>query len=187
MKTTLKTGLIFAFAWMLLRYLFYVTGIFGEQQNEMLPAILLNILFVLLSVSFGLYLHKKNNPTPTSALQDIKDGMSAGVPYTVLVSAFIYVFYAFINPDYNKHQIAEANYGIQQMLDDPEKLAKLKNENADYEVKTKEEIYKNMIQGPKSFYNPQASMIVSLLALLLLSTVNSIFVTVVFRKLIFRQ
>lgn len=186
MKITLKTGILFAFAWIILRYVLFLADPFENQSDVLIPSVMANILFVLLSIAIGLYLHKKKNPEKVSAMQDIKSGMSAGVPYTILVSIFLYFFYSSINPEFNKHQIAEAEFGIQELLNNPKEFEELKRNNQDYEVKTKDEIYKSMIQGPRSIYTPQATMTISLLALLLLSTIYSIFIAIVFRKLIFR-
>jgi hypothetical protein len=52
---------------------------------------------------------------------------------------------------------------------------------------TKEEILVKAMEGPKSFYSPGSTMILSLLGMLLLTTVNAILVTVVFRRVLFKQ
>jgi hypothetical protein len=122
----------------------------------------------------------------STALSDIKNGMTAGVPYALVVSVFLYFYYSKIDPDFNRHQIAEAEMSISKMLDDEKELQKLKDTNAEFEVMSKEELYEELSKGPKNFYNPTSTMTVSLLSLLLLATLNSIFVTIVYRKIVFR-
>lgn len=148
---------------------------------------MLNILGVLTAIAVGLFLHKRHATEESTALSDIKNAMTAGVPYAVIVSVFLYFYYNNINPDFNKHQIAEAEMNIQKMLDDEKELEKLKSSNAEFEVMSKEELFDELSKGPKTFYEPTTTMTVSLLSLLLLATLNSIFVTVVYRKVVFKR
>ncbi len=184
MKVTLKTGLIFAGIWIAMKLIFFTTGIAGEN---IIPSVMLNILCLLLAISVGLYQQKKIDTESGNALRDIKNGMTAGVPYAFIVSVFLYFYYNNINPEFNQHQIAEAEMGIQKMLDDPQGLKDAKASNAEFEVMTKDEIYEQLIQGPRSFYKPSSTMTVSMLAMLLLGTMNSIFVTIVYRKIVFKH
>ena len=186
MKVTLKTGLIFAGIWIALKLILFTTGISGEN---IIPSVMLNILCILLAIAIGLYQQKVldiKNGEAGNALRDIKNGMTAGVPYAFVVSLFLFFYYNNIHPEFNAHQIAEAEMGIQKLLDDPDGLAEVKASNAEFEVMTKEEIYEQLIQGPRSFYSAGSTMTISMLALLLLGTMNSIFVTVVYRKVVFK-
>ncbi len=183
MKVTVKMGLLFAIIWIAIKIIFFITGI---TEYKIIPAVMLNILCMLLAISFGLYFQKLRNIEATSILKDIKDGMTAGVPYAIIVSVFIFFYYNTIDPDFNKHQIAEAEMGIKKLLDNPDELKALRAANGEFEVMTKEEIYNSMIQGPRNFYNPKSTAIVSMLALLMLATLNSIFVTIIYRKVVFK-
>ncbi len=176
-------GLLFAAIWIASKMIFFITGV---TEKEIVPSVLLNILFMLLAISFGLYYQKMKNTEESTMLSDIKNGLTAGVPYAIIVSIFIFFYYDTIDPDFNRHQIAEAEMGIQKMLDDPNELKTLRAENGDFEVMTKDEIYNSMIQGPQNFYNPKSTAIVSMLALLMLATLNSIFVTIIYRKIVFK-
>jgi hypothetical protein len=184
MRITVKTGIIAAFAWILIKMFTFYTGITG---TSVVPLVMLNILGVLLAVSIGLFLHKRKAEEESNLLSDIKNGMSAGVPYAVIVSLFLYVYYTKIDATYNEHRIAEFETGLLKEIDDPIKLKELKTSNPEFEVKTRDEIYDAIMQGPKSFFKASSTMTISLLALLLLATLNSIFVSVVYRRLIFKQ
>lgn len=184
MRVTVLTGLTFGLVWIVFKMVAHWGGFFGYDPT---PAILFNMLCLLLSISIGLYLHKKQEKEYGNALNDIKNGLTAGMPYIMLVSVFIYFYYSSIDPDYNAHQIAEAETEIMKMLNDPQGLEDIKKSNPEFEVQTKEEIFESLRQGPRSFYNPTSTMTLSLLGLLVLGTMNSIFITIIYRRLIFRQ
>ena len=183
MKVTIKMGLLFAAIWIAIKMIFFITGIAG---HNLVPIIFLNILCILLAISTGLYFQKRFSSEESSLLMDIKDGMTAGVPYAIIVSVFIFFYYNTIDPDFNKHQIAEAEMGIKKMVEDPVQLKQLRATNAEFEVMTDEEIYNSIVQGPENFYNPKSTMIVSLLALLMLATLNSILISIIYRKVVFK-
>jgi len=199
MKVTVKMGILFAAIWIASKMIFFITGITGK---EIVPSVLLNILCMLLAISFGLYFQKRKEIKDrfeaskkalagdvieeSSMLSDIKNGLKAGVPYAIIVSLFIFFYYDTIDPDFNQHQISEAEMGIQKLLDDPVELDKIRAENEDFEVMTKDEIYNSMVQGPRIFYNAKSTAIVSMLALLMLATLNSIFVAIIYRKVVFK-
>jgi hypothetical protein len=184
MRITVKTGLITAAAWILIKLISFYTGITG---SSVVPLVMLNILGVLLAISIGLFLHKRKVGDDSNLLTDIKNGMSAGVPYALIVSVFLYIYYSKIDPEYNQHRIAEFETGLLKELNDPILFQKLKDSNPEFEVKTKDEIYDSIMQGPKSFFKASSTMAISMLSLLLLATLNSIFVAIVYRRFIFRQ
>jgi hypothetical protein len=164
--------------------LFFWTGATGFN---IVPSVLLNMLCVLLSIAVGLFLHKRKETEASNALNDIKNGLTAGVPYAMIVSIFIYFYYSEIDPEFNKHQIAEAHMGIKKELDKPNGLEKARAQNAEFEILSKEEIYEKLKIGPEGFYKASSTMTLSMLALLLLATLNSIFITVIYRKIVFRD
>jgi hypothetical protein len=184
MRITVKTGLIAASAWIFIKLIAFYSG---SMQQNVVPMVMLNILGVLLSVAIGLFLHKRQEGSESNLLSDIKNGLSAGVPYVLVVSIFLYVYYDRIDPEFNAHQIAEFQAGLEKELNDPVQFQKLKDSNPEFEVKTKEEIFDSVMQGPLSFYRPGSTMAISMLALLLLATLNSIFVSIVYRRFIFRR
>lgn len=184
MKITVKVGLLFALLWILVKMVFYWTGIVGMN---VVPSVLLNMLFILLAISLGLYFHKLKQTEYTNALGDIKNGMTTGVPYAMVVSVFIYFYYSKIDPEFNRHQKAEWEVAISKKLDEKGGLESAREQNPEFEVMSKEEIITKMKTGYESFYNPVSTMTLSMLALLLLATLNSIFVTVILRRIVFKN
>ncbi len=178
MNKTVLIGLGFGALWAVIKL-----GMFlYDPSMEIKPAILINIFLLLCAIVFGLLDLKRKETEESNALNDIKNGLKAGVPYTTLVAVFIYIFYAFINPDYNKHQIAEAEATMQKMLNNPADLKKIRESNESFEIKSKEEIFKEMQKGPQSFFNAGSTTTLSLLAMLILATLYSILVAILLRR-----
>ena len=70
-------------------------------------------MFLLTSaVSIGLFIIKKNQQEDTNLLLDIKTGMTAAMPHTVIVSCFLFLFYSYIQPEYNQHQIEQTKKSL---------------------------------------------------------------------------
>lgn len=184
MNTSVKIGIGFGIVWCLIKYIGFQIN---PLQSSILMSVLLNIFFLLAAISTALYQFKRTQNDDESLLTDIKNGLKAGVPYTILVSIFIFFYYNNINPDFNKRQIEKTNAKIENIFSNPDEYQKLKNSNPSFEVMSKEELEKEMKSGPKSFYTASSTMSLSLLAMLLLATLYSILVSVVLRKLVFRQ
>ncbi len=183
MRTTVKAGILFAIGWILIKLASFGMGYTTES---LVPLVFMNMLFLLAAISIGLYLLKRSSEEQTSTLSDIKNGLTAGVPYAVIISVFLFFYYDSIDPEYNAHQIREKQMELKIELEDPAKLAALKESNADFEVMTKDQIIEKSSENLKAFYNPKFTMTLTLLALIVLSTLYSIFVTVIMRRVIFR-
>ena len=62
----------------------------------------------------------------------------------------------------------------------------IKKSNPDYEVLSKEEIRKKAVEGAQGAFSPKSILPLSLLGLILMSALNSIFITIIFRRVVFR-
>lgn len=186
MRITVRIGLLFAAIWIGLKMVLFATQV-GESRYDLTVPIMANILCLLLAISIGLYLHKSRETEYTNALGDIKNGLSAGVPYIVVVSIFMYFYYTKIDPEYNQHQRAEAAMQMEKMMDDPKELQALRDSNPEFEVMTVDELRESLTSNQEAMYSAQAVTTISLLGMLILATFNSIFITIIYRKLIFRQ
>ncbi len=185
MKPTVKFGLIFAAIWIGFKLVLFST-LTGPDRYNLQPAILTNILCLLLAITLGLYFHKRKATEQSNALGDIKSAMGAGMVYTIIVTFFLYFYYSKIDPEYNQHQRSEAAMQVDKMLQDPEEFKKLKASNADFEVMSKAEIRASLLTNQEALYSTQAVTTISLLGMLMLATVNSILITIVMRRVIFK-
>jgi len=185
MKVTVLTGVICAALWIVIKMIFFYVS--DTDVYDIVPLVLLNMFFLMAAIAIGLYITKRRETDEGNALNDIKNGMTAGVPYALIISVFLYFYYTEIHPEYNAHQIAEAEYALQENLDDPVKFQEIKDSNAEYEVKSKEEIKEQVMEGYRSSFSANSVMTLSLLGLVVMSAMNSIFITIIYRKVVFRQ
>lgn len=183
MRIAVKTGIIAAFIWIVLKLSMFYFGIFNENP---IAGVLLNILGLLLAISIGLYLQKIRETEETNTMIDLKNGMSAGFPYVLIVSVFIYFYYSKINPEYYAHQIAENEITIEKMVNDPVQLKKFKESQEDAEVMTKEQIENKLKESSRKGASASFTATLSTLALLILATIYSLLVTIIFRRVFFK-
>lgn len=187
MRPSIKIALLFVAIWFFVKMLFFWFQLFQDEAGVKF-LVMWNILCLLLAISIGTLVEKRREDrSQSSALGDIKSSMGGGMVYTLLVAILLYFYYAKIDPGYNARQIAGADAAIERAVNDPKQLADLKAANADMQSKTNEEIIKELGKGPRSFFNPGSTMTLSLLGMLLLTTINSIVVTVVYRRVLFKQ
>lgn len=70
-------------------------------------AIFGNIFFLLLGIFFGLRLHKQKVLSKSSYLEDFKAGMRVAAYYALFMSAFVFLYYNYIDPDYFEIRLAK--------------------------------------------------------------------------------
>ena len=92
-----------------------------------------------------------------------------------------------IDPEYNQHKLAEQEYVIDKQLNAPGGLEKIKKENPDFEVLSKQEIKEQAMDSAKGALNPTSTMTLTLLGLIVMSAMNSIFITIIYRRIVFRR
>ena len=180
MKIPVKVGICTAFIWIVIRYGAYALGLFEFGNPK--AFVFLNMFLLTSAVSIGLYLVKKNQKGESNLLLDIKTGMTAAMPHTVIISCFLFVFYSYIHPGYNQHQIEETR----KSLSDKKFLTELRKSNPSLENKTDQELIKEGINQTRQWTSPKFTMIISLLALLMYSTFNSLVIALIYRGVIFR-
>ena len=179
MRLPLKVGLLAAAIWISIKLAaFYLSF----SLDELRPFVFINMFILTTAIVISLYLIKKEE-TESNLLNDVKNGMLAGVPYAVIVSIFLYFYYQKIYPAFNEGKMNE----ISMKLSDPEIIKEIKRENPDMENKSVEEIKRDILAKTKMVYNPQFTMLVSMLSLLLYATLNSIVITLIFRRIVFRN
>lgn len=190
MRPSIKIALLFAGIWFLVRMCLFQFQLFQNESGVKI-LILWNLFCLLMAITIGTLVEKlkekrEGRGSEGSAFADIKEAMRGGMIYTVVVAGLIYLYYSKIDPAYNERQLARIGAKYQEEINDPKQLAIFKSDPENASL-TKEEILKKAMEGPKSFYNPGSTMILSLLGMLLLTTVNAIVVTVVFRRVLFKQ
>jgi hypothetical protein len=189
MRITVKVGVICALIWIAIKYILFALDIFpGKMATSMYWPLsgLFSSLGLLTAISIGLYIQKRRDTMETNALYDIKNAMSAGLPYVVIVSSFLHLFYTQINPEFIKHRIAEGEVSIEKMIKDPEKMDSIRKEYPDAEVMTDAQIEKRAKASNIDNASPGRLTTLATSAMLLLAAFYSLLVTMIFRKVVFR-
>lgn len=187
MKVSTKIALLFVVIWFAGKMLFFKLQIL-QTPDEYLWQVFWNILCLLMAMSIGSYVEKrKEDRSQSTALGDIKSILSAGLIYTILSATLLLTYYSKIDPDYNQHQIEVAEVKIKKMLDDPKSLKTTRDSRPEFSSMTKEEIYKKLVENPRAFFSYKTVFTMSLLGMLMLSVMNAIVLTVVYRRLIFKK
>lgn len=187
MKISTKIALLFAAIWFGGKILFFQLQWF--QDPETFPyQVFWNILCLLMAMTIGSYIEKsKEDRSQSTALGDIKSILSGGLIYTILVASLLLTYYSKIDPDFNKHQIEVAEVKIKEMIDDPKQLKELRHSRQEFASLNKEELFQKLAQNPRSMFTARSTFIISLLGMLMLSVLNAIVLTAVYRRLVFRQ
>ncbi len=180
MKVYVKIGLVFAFLWILIKFSFFSFKVFLTTLE---PFVFLNMLFVTAAISIALYLKKRKQSEYGSFMDDIKTAMIPGVIYTLVVSVFIYFYYQHIYPEFNTDKISQMEVRMQ----DKKNINDVRKSNPSLENKSDEEIKEQVLQSISNYYSAKFTMTISLLGLLVYATLNSIVLSLIFRKVIFKH
>jgi len=184
MKVTFKTAIVCALIWIGFKMLSFGVG-WNVPSNTAL-FVMTNMLLLLAAVAIGLYLQKRKGVEDDNILTDIKNGMSAGVIYSMIISAFLYFYYEKIDPDYNRKMVAEREAYFQSVIDNPVELKKIKANNKNLEIMSREEILQEFRKTPQMLFSGGFIMTYGVLAMLMLSTFYSVITAIIFRKVLFK-
>ena len=181
MHSPYKTGIIFCLAWLGIRF---GLGQFLEPEIALKAGIMLNILFVLMSIFFVFYFTKRKEGYPeTSGVQDLKLALKGGIVYVLFVSIGIYCFYSYIDDSLfvKKQEAIE----IEVAKLSKEEIIERKNANEATRELTSEEYITKVKANSKSIANPKTQTMISALGLTIWCLFASIVCTFIFRKVLF--
>ncbi len=177
MKFPIKVGLICAAIWIGLKLLAWS---FSLSLNDIKPFVFVNMFLLTAAITIALYFVKLKEDD-SNLLNDIKNGMVAGMPYSVIVSVFMYFYYERIYPEFNQLKIE----AVVKKLDEPNAIKEIQKNNPEMQNDSPEEVRNEVIQKSKMIYSSKFNMLVALLALVLYTTINSIVISIIFRKVVF--
>ncbi len=143
---------------------------------------LLNMFLLTFVITWSIYKNKRIQ-TESNLLVDIKNGMLAGVPYTAVVSVFLFFYYGQIFPEFREKKMNE----VYVRIDTKKELDAIRQNQPELENKSDVEIKQLAINDWKNKLDPQFTMMISLLALLFYTTMNSLLISLVFRRIVFRN
>lgn len=179
MKNGWLYALLFSIGWIAIKMIAFALE---WHLDDIQIFVLLNMAFLTAAIALFMY-RQKRQETESNILTDIKTGLSVGLPYTLMVSFFLFFYYRDIYPEFNQHKLA----AYAQRMDSAKEIAAIRKANSALENKTDKEIVQMARKNTAMMYNPQFTLSISLLALLVYSTLNSLLIAVIYRKVIFRD
>ncbi|PKR79537.1 hypothetical protein CW751_14665 [Brumimicrobium salinarum] len=185
MRPALKFAFLFSGGWIALKFIFLWLGVF--QEDVVKPG-LVNNLFLLLAISLGLYFEKQKEGFGVGTpLSDIKKALTAGAPYVLIVSIFMFLYYDTVNPSFIENRITERMDDIYLEMEDEAYVDTLRVHNPDFRVMSKEEISREIKSDTESALSAKTLFVFSLLGLMVMALTYAIFVTLIFRKILLRD
>ena len=167
--------------WIIIKQMSFILGLFTFGGVQLY--VLINMFLLTLTISISLYLIKRNEANPANFMQDLKKGIGTGMVYTLIVSGFIYIFYAKIHPEYNQFQIDQAK----ELLKDPKNIEKIRSKNPDLKNKSDQEIKKMSLQQAMQIASAGFTFVLALLGMTLYTIFNSILISIIYRRVLFRS
>lgn len=132
MSAITKSALIFASVFIIVKLILFNTGL--HNTNYVL-VVFVNILCALLAMIIGLRMNFKENNEQKSYTELVKLTMRAAALYALIISAFAYLYYTKIDPEFISSRVEErmvlaraANFD-QLKKDHPEKLRDMNRED----------------------------------------------------------
>jgi len=129
------------------------------KLDEIQIFVLLNMAFLTAAIALFMY-RKKRNGTSES-----------------------FFYYRDIYPEFNQKKRA----AYEQKMDSPAEIAAIRKGNSALENKSDAEIVEMARKNTAMMYDPQFTLSVSLLALLVYGTLNSLLIAVIYRRVVFRD
>ena len=179
MKLPVKVGIGAAILWIVLKMLGLAINF---SVDDIKFFVFINMFLLTAAIAFSLY-QVKRKEVESNLLNDIKNGMLAGVPYTLIVSVFLYFYYEKIYPEFNDKKIQE----IELRMKDQNVIKEIQTTNPAMENKNPEEIKREVMANTRSMYSAKFTMIITLLALMVYSTLNSMVIAIIYRRVVFRN
>jgi hypothetical protein len=179
MKFPIKVGLISAAIWIGLKLIFWAISF---NLNDIKLFVFVNMFLLTASIACALYILKLKEDD-SNLMNDIKNGMLAGMPYSVVVAIFMYFYYERIYPEFNQQKIEL----IENKLNEPNAIKEIQKNNPEMQNDSPEEVRNEVIQKSKMIYSSKFNMLVALLAMVLYTTINSIVIALIFRKVVFAK
>ena len=97
------------------------------QLDHIQLFVLLNMAFLTAAIALFMYRKKRYGNPESNILTDIKAGLSVGLPYTLVVSFFLFFYYQDIYPEFNEKK--RAAYELR--MDSPKEIAAIRKANVD--------------------------------------------------------
>jgi hypothetical protein len=145
----------------------------NKHDEWYLAIIFTNILFLLLAVFFTVrVVYKGKQPTAITYLDIVKTALKPGMLYAILLSGFIYLYYAKIDSGFTQKRIAETTQRAAQFYD----AEKIKNTDKELLKLSKDEYVLKASQSAQFIYSPFVASTLGMIGLVFMSLLYAIII-----------
>lgn len=185
MKTSVKSGIIFALLWIIIVLAAYLMG---KSVQFFIPSELLNILLLLAAIFSGLFLTKKeNNYEKVNAIEDFKIAMQSGIVYTIMITGFVYLYHSQIDLTIKDSLIEERIAALHEVYPNEAAYKELQAVDDKWKEKSFDDFIENEIIQTRTFIGSFYTTFFHLMILFMFSLFYSFFVSLIIRKIILRH
>lgn len=171
-------AILFAVLYMVIRILLFYTG-FDDDQYKYLVAI--NLLFIILCIAAAMYKNFLSGNEKVEFPDEMKVAMRAVSTYAIVLTAFTFVYYSYIDSGFAQRKLDVFQYEIEQTdydsmpdSDNPMKVLGI----------TKEEFIKGELEKAGSFLSPFSQATLTLMAIMVVGLIYSLIMVVIRMKLL---
>lgn len=177
--------LSFALIWIVVKMVFFFTG---NTSEGLVIMVFLNLLFILLVEYFSLrFKYKEVTLTDSNLLDDIKTCLRSAGLYVIVIVLFSVAYYNFLHPEFYSDRVTDTVTFAQEQASDPVYFEELvRRDTTMPEGTTPEQYVENVRQVAERGASWWFISGASLLLLMIVSIFNSIFVTLLFRKVLLK-
>lgn len=97
MKPTVKFAVIFFLVYVILKMVLKIAGLGLELYNLVIFG---NMFLIMLAMFLALNVVQKARTEPVSFIADVKTCLQTGMLFAVMATAFIFIYYSYIDPDF---------------------------------------------------------------------------------------
>ncbi|HLP11357.1 MAG TPA: hypothetical protein VK177_05435 [Flavobacteriales bacterium] len=180
MNKTTGAGVGFALVFIIVKCIFFTTGLQYTHYNFL---ILANIVCVLLAVGLGMYVaREKNNQILSTGIGRIKAGMRGGAIYAIVVSIFVFFYYNNIDKKFGEDKVKERVQWAEKM-----DFKQIQKDNPDsWGSRSRGDFIDEQRENAQLFFSPFMITTVTLISLIIVSMIYSVVMNVIFKNLFFK-
>ncbi len=185
MRTSVKAGVVFSLIWIIA----VLTAFLAGYSVDLFIILELFSLFTLLGAIFtGLFLTKKENGyEKVNALEDFKVAMQSGLIYTIIITAFVYIYHNNIDPSVKETFTQERIAKLHEQYPTKETYLELQANDPKWETFSYDDFIENQEDQIATFVGSFFTTLVHLMVHFMFSLFYSFFVMIVLRKVILRN
>jgi hypothetical protein len=185
MKVSVKVALISALIGISISMLLYILHL-PELGYEVSSFV--NMFLLMVSVSLGLYLFKsKTGFEKCHYLEDTKVAMQGGLVFTIIMSAFIYIYHSKIDPSIVNSKRAQRIELLNDLIPNEQAYKKLQEQDVTWREKSYLDYKENQMDQINFFISAKFYAMVNLVVGLILTLFFAIFSVIILNKVVLKD